>query len=133
MVWMVHTSLSLEKEKRGLGRTGRCLDLQDVAPIGYLGGVAVRMTPIFLLGAGTLRLEQIRTGGQCIQDAHGTSRYLYSRLLELSREIVSWNLSPPGSAMDQGHSRRRGCWEGVLRHRRFLITPSWTWAAEGRD
>lgn len=38
VVRAVHTSLSLEKGRRGLGRAGRCLNLQDATPIGYLGG-----------------------------------------------------------------------------------------------
>lgn len=103
MVQAVHTSLSLEMERRGLGRADRWLDLQDSTSVGYLGEYGTQVSA-------WRGLEQIWAGGQCIlsQDAHRTSQYLHRRLLKLGREVASWNVSLPVSALGQGHYRRMG-------------------------
>lgn len=85
---------------------------------------------------GALGLEQIWAGGRCIGGAHRTPRYLSSRWLELRREVVSQDLSLPGSALGQGRSRRRARREvpgrGLGDTGASSSFPSGLWVALGR-
>lgn len=56
-----------------LGRMGRGLNLQDSTPVGDLGEGPNKDETKFLLGVGTLGLEQIGTAGYLRQGTHGTS------------------------------------------------------------
>lgn len=85
---------------------------------------------------GALGLEQIWAGGRCLGGAHRTPRYLSGRWLELRREVVSQDLSLPGSALGQGRSRRRARREvpggGLGDTGTSSSSPSGLWVALGR-
>ena len=53
---------------------GRGLNLQDSTPVGDLGEGPNKDETKFLLGVGTLGLEQIGAAGYLRQGTHGTSR-----------------------------------------------------------